>query len=200
MSTAIEQRIVEMKFDRKGFAEGVKDTLKDLDKLDQGMKFEGARKGFSELQRSVDGIQFQSLLEGIQNIQGSLEHMQSFGFQVFQNLTSKAVDWATTMVKSLSVDQIAGGFSEYELKMDSVRTIMSSTGKDIDTVNKYLEELNEYSDKTIYSFSDMTSSIGKFTNAGVDLDKAVMAIKGISSEAALSTPSGITSIKNGSER
>ena len=186
MSTAIEQRIVEMKFDRKGFAEGVKDTLKDLDKLDQGMKFEGARKGFSELQRSVDGIQFQSLLEGIQNIQGSLEHMQSFGFQVFQNLTNKAVDWATTMVKSLSVDQIAGGFSEYELKMDSVRTIMSSTGKDIDTVNKYLEELNEYSDKTIYSFSDMTSSIGKFTNAGVDLDKAVMAIKGISSEAALS--------------
>lgn len=186
MSTAIEQRIVEMKFDRKGFAEGVKDTLKDLDKLDQGMKFEGARKGFSELQRSVDGIQFQSLLEGIQNIQGSLEHMQSFGFQVFENLTNKAVDWATSMVKSLSVDQIAGGFSEYELKMDSVRTIMSSTGKDIDTVNKYLEELNEYSDKTIYSFSDMTSSIGKFTNAGVDLDKAVMAIKGISSEAALS--------------
>ena len=63
---------------------------------------------------------------------------------------------------------------------------MASTGADIDTVNKYLEELNEYSDKTIYSFSDMTESIGKFTNAGVSLDDAVMAIKGISNEAAIS--------------
>ena len=53
-------------------------------------------------------------------------------------------------------------------------------------VGGYLDELNTYADKTIYSFSDMTSNIGKFTNAGVGLKDAVKAIQGISNEAAVS--------------
>lgn len=61
-----------------------------------------------------------------------------------------------------------------------------STGESLSTVNKYLDELNKYSDRTIYSFSDMTANIGKFTNAGVGLKDAVAAIKGVSNEAAIS--------------
>ena len=51
---------------------------------------------------------------------------------------------------------------------------------------KKLAILNEYSDRTIYSFADMTSNIGKFTNAGVGLDQSIDAIQGISNVAALS--------------
>ena len=50
----------------------------------------------------------------------------------------------------------------------------------------YLQEPNTYSDKTIYSFQDMTSNLGKFTNAGVGLEDAVMAIQGVSNVAAVS--------------
>ena len=76
------------------------------------------------------------------------------------------------------------GFNEYELKMDSVKTIMNATGESVETVSKYLEELNKYADDTIYSFSDMTSNIGKFTNNGVKLSDATMAIKGVANAAA----------------
>lgn len=186
MSTSVEQRIVEMKFDNKGFAEGVQDTLKDLDTLDKAAKFEGGIQGLKSLQKSADNVNFSALVNSVQSISDSLDHMQSFSFQVFENIAQKAADTMTRVVRSLSVDQIQGGFKEYELKMDSIRTIMSSSGESLETVNKKLMELNEYSDKTIYSFSDMTSSIGKFTNAGVNLDSAVAAIQGISNEAALS--------------
>ena len=77
------------------------------------------------------------------------------------------------------------GFAEYELSMTSTRTIMAGTGATLEEVTKQLGELNDYADKTIYSFSDMTSNIGKFTNAGVSLKDSVAAIKGISSAAAL---------------
>ena len=70
--------------------------------------------------------------------------------------------------------------------MGSVQNIMNATGASVEEVGRYLNELNTYADKTIYSFSDMTANIGKFTNAGVSLDKAVAAIQGISNEAALS--------------
>ena len=185
MSTSIEQRIVEMKFDNAAFAKGVDSTIQDLDRLDKATQFEGGKNGIKQLQVAADQVNFKQVLSGIEGIQDSLNHMQSFGFQVFQNLSNRAIDWATTMVKSLSVDQIAGGFNEYELKMDSIKTIMNSSGESLDTVKEKLNELNTYSDKTIYSFSDMTSSIGKFTNSGVKLDAAVSAIQGISNQAAL---------------
>ena len=70
--------------------------------------------------------------------------------------------------------------------MNSVQTIMASTGESVDVVNGYLDQLNDYADKTIYSFSDMTQNIGKFTNAGVKLEDAVKAIQGVSNEAAVS--------------
>lgn len=59
-------------------------------------------------------------------------------------------------------------------------------GSTLEDVNKALDELNEYSDKTIYNFAEMTRNIGTFTAAGVDLDTSVKAIKGIANLAALS--------------
>ena len=185
MSTSIEQRIVEMKFDNAAFAKGVDSTIQDLDRLDKATQFEGGKNGIKQLQVAADQVNFKQVLSGIEGIQDSLNRMQSFGFQVFQNLSNRAVDWTTNMIKSLSVDQIGSGFHEYELKMDSLRTIMNSSGEELDTVKEKLDELNKYSDMTIYSFSDMTSSIGKFTNAGVKLGPAVSAIQGISNQAAL---------------
>ena len=54
------------------------------------------------------------------------------------------------------------------------------------TANSNVDFFENFVFKTIYSFQDKTQNIGKFTNAGVKLDDAVMAIKGISNEAALS--------------
>ena len=110
---------------------------------------------------------------------------EKLSFKGAVNLTNSAVNLGKQMAKSLTIDQVKAGFSEYELKMGSIQTIMASTGASVDAVNEKLNELNAYSDRTIYSFSDMTSNIGKFTNAGVELDDAVNAMKGISNEAAL---------------
>src|SRR5699024_8502472 len=60
------------------------------------------------------------------------------------------------------------------------------TGEELSVVNGYLDELNDYADKTIYSFADMTNNIGKFTNAGVSLKDATKAIQGVSNVAAVS--------------
>ena len=56
----------------------------------------------------------------------------------------------------------------------------------LEDVNSALDELNEYADKTIYNFTEMTRNIGTFTAAGIDLDTSVAAIKGIANLAAVS--------------
>lgn len=124
--------------------------------------------------------------DAAQAVGGKFTALGAVAFGALERIGQKAVDTGTRLLKSLSVDNISQGWEEYGLKINSTQTIMASTGESLSTVNGYLEDLNKYADRTIYSFSDMTQNIGKFTNAGVDLDTAVAAIKGISNEAALS--------------
>lgn len=176
MSESIDRRVVEMRFDNKDFEKNVSTTMTVLEKLKEKLNFRGAEKelGASGLGAAVDGVKERfSALEVV-------------GMTALVNLTNSAINLGKNLAKSLTIDQVRAGFGEYELKMGSIQTIMAGTGESLDTVNKKLNELNTYSDKTIYSFSDMTQNIGKFTNAGVKLDDAVGAIKGVSNVAALS--------------
>ena len=179
------QMVVEAQFDHKEFSKGVDDTLKDLDRFNKGLQFENGVKGLNHLQTVANGINFDAIQNGVQSISSKLSYLESFGFQIFHNLSQSAINWGKNMANSFTTAQVKGGWHEYELKMDSVKTIMNSTGESLETVNDYLEKLNKYADQTIYSFSDMTANIGKFTNAGVKLDKAVRAIQGVSNAAAV---------------
>lgn len=167
MSDEIDRRVVEMQFRNEDFERNADKTISTLDKLKTALHLEGAASG-------------------VEAVAAKFSALQVVGVTALANITNSAVDAGKKIVNALAIEPITSGFSEYELKMNSMRTIMASTGESIETVNKYLEELNEYSDKTIYSYSDMMQNIGKFTNAGVELEDAVMAIKGISNEAAVS--------------
>ena len=131
----------------------------------------------SELGRSVDGLSSRFSALGV------------IGATALMNITNRAVDASTRLAKALTLEPITTGFSEYELKMNSISTILANTadkGTTMADVTKALNELNEYADQTIYNFAQMTDNIGKFTAAGVDLDTSVAAIKGIANLAAMS--------------
>ena len=185
MSREIEQRVVQMKFDNAQFEAGTKQTLSTLDKLKQKLKFNDVEDGFSKIANSAKKVDMTSVANSVETTRLKFSALEAIAVGALTKIGASLADLATKTLKTFTVDPIMQGFSEYELKMGSVQTIMASTGESIDVVNKYLNELNEYSDKTIYSFSDMTSNIGKFTNAGVKLDVAVAAMQGISNAAAL---------------
>lgn len=186
MSTTVDSRVVEMRFDNQHFEKNVQTSLSTLEKLKQKLNLTGASKGLEQIDKAARGTNIAHLGQAAQVVGHKFSAMQVAGITAIANITNSAVNAGKRMIKALTIDPVTTGWSEYELKMGSIQTIMASTGESLDTVNKYLNELNEYSDKTIYSFSDMTQNIGKFTNAGVKLEDAVMAIKGISNAAALS--------------
>lgn len=186
MSKQIDERVVEMRFDNSQFEKNVSTTMSTLEKLKQSLNLTGAAKGFEDINSAVKKVDMNGLAGGVDNVSLKFNALYSVADQTLRNITTRVQHTAEQMVKSLTIQPISTGFNEYELKMGSIQTIMASTGESLETVNQYLNELNEYSDKTIYSFSDMTTNIGKFTNAGVKLEDAVLAIKGISNEAAVS--------------
>lgn len=184
--TDVENKVVEMRFDSSQFEKGVQSSINATNRLKESLDFSGTAKSMDELSKVASGVDLSGLQTSLDAIKDRFSAAGIMGITVLTRITNAAIDAGIKINNALTITPMKTGFSEYELKMGSVQTIMASTGESIDTVNKYLEELNKYSDQTIYSFSDMTNSIGKFTNAGVKLDDAVAAIKGISNEAAVS--------------
>lgn len=184
--SSIDDRVVRMEFDNKKFESGVSTTMSTLQKLNEALKFRSATAGFDDVQKASASLNFAPLNDSLWQVQQNFSFFGEFVRTVFDRISNKIINVGSTMVRELTTAPLRAGFGEYELQMGSTQTIMASTGASIEEVTRYLDELNTYADKTIYSFSDMTANIGKFTNAGVDLDVAVKAIQGISNEAAVS--------------
>jgi tape measure domain-containing protein len=175
-----------MRFDNKQFEANVQTSLSTLEKLKQSLNLEGATKGLENVNATAKRFDMSGVSDAVETVKARFSALEVMGITALANITNSAVNAGKRMIESLTIAPISQGFDEYELKMGSIQTIMMSTGASLEEVNKYLNELNTYSDKTIYSFQDMTSNIGKFTNAGVGLEDAVMAIQGVSNVAAVS--------------
>lgn len=186
MSKVIDERVVEMRFDNKQFEKNTRTTMSTLDKLKEKLDFKGATKGLEEIGKASKNVNMSGIGSAVDAVKVKFSALEVMGITALTNITNTAVNAGKRMIKSLTIDPVKTGFQEYELKMGSIQTIMAGTGESLEVVNRYLDELNTYADKTIYSFSDMTSNIGKFTNAGVKLKDAVKAIQGVSNEAAVS--------------
>lgn len=192
MSANVDERIVQMQFDNQQFEAKAQNTITTLNALSQALQLPTATtKGFDRVQESANKLSFDKINQAIETVNYRFSTFGIFATNVLNRISNAAIDMGKHLIESVTTQPLKDGFSEYELKMESVKRILNSaknadgTAVSLGQVNQRLDELNKYADKTIYSFSDMTTNIGKFTNAGVDLDKSVLAIQGIANEAAL---------------
>lgn len=187
MARSIDERIVDMRFNNKQFQSGVKESVRSLDSLKEGLKFNNVGKGLSKLSSAASKLSFGGMANSVANISSKFSALGVVGFTVLTRLTNAAINFGTKLTKSLTVDPVLDGLSEYETKMNAIQTIQSATarkGTTIEEINETLAELNDYADQTIYNFANMTENVGRFANAGVDLNDATAAIKGLSNVAA----------------
>lgn len=186
-NTSQDDRVVSLEFDNSRFDKRVKESDKTLKDFQETLKFKDGSKGFDKVDKKlVDAKGLKSIQEGLKTLTNSVGPLAIMGKRALENITDSAMNVGRNLTRMFTIDPVKTGLQEYELRMNAVQTIMAGTGEEISIVNKELEELNIYADKTIYSLKDMTDNVGKFTNAGVKLDVAVDAMKGISNEAALS--------------
>ena len=189
MSTIIDEKVVSMRFDNKQFESNVQTSLSTLDKLKRSLNLTGATKGLEEVSTATKSIDMSRLSSAIDTIQSRFSAMGIIGVTALTNIANSAINTGKRMLSALTIDPIKTGFQEYETQINAVQTILANTshaGTNLQDVNKVLDELNEYADKTIYNFTQMTRNIGTFTAAGVDLETSASAIQGIANLAAVS--------------
>lgn len=191
MSTTIDERVVEMRFDNKQFEQNIQTSLSSLDKLKKSLNLEGAAKGLETVNDAANKCSgnMSPLSNAVETVRVRFSALEVMAITALQNITNSALAAGKNLVSAFTIDPIKTGFEEYETQINAVQTILANTsskGTTLDQVNNALDELNHYADMTIYNFTEMTRNIGTFTAAGVDLDTSVAAIKGIANLAAVS--------------
>ena len=189
MSTTVDERVVEMRFDNKQFEQNIQTSLSSIDKLKRSLNLEGAAKGLEIVNDAAQKCNMSPLTNAVETVRVRFSALEVMAITALQNITNSALAAGKNLVSAFTVDPIKSGFEEYETQINAVQTILANTsskGTTLDQVNNALDELNHYADMTIYNFTEMTRNIGTFTAAGVDLDTSVAAIKGIANLAAVS--------------
>ena len=189
MSKQVDERVVSMQFDNKHFERNVQTSMSTLDKLKQKLNLTGASKGLENVNSAAKNVDMNGLASGVESVRTRFSALEVMGVTALANITNSAVNAGKKIVSALTIDPVKTGFQEYETQIGAVQTILANTkskGSTIDDVNKALDTLNTYADKTIYNFTEMTRNIGTFTAAGVDLQTSVDSIQGIANLAAVS--------------
>ena len=193
MSDKVDKRIVELDFDNDKFKKGISDTLESMKKINSAFDLKDSTKNVKDLDQAIKGIDASNLTAGIEHVKAEFSVMGAVGFSAIQKITGAIMDLGGQVIRSFTLQPITDGFTEYNLKMNSIKTIQTNTmgafsdsDEQLKAINKTLSDLNDYADKTIYNFAEMTRNIGTFTAAGIGLEESSQAIQGISNLAAAS--------------
>lgn len=196
-SRPVDEKIISMKMDNTQFKEKAKETENSFTKLNEKIKktnfkdmSSNASASFRSINSSAKGVNFSAMERGIDNLNKRFSLLQVAARAAFSTIIQNGINKATNSLKYGGFSPIAAmknGLEEYYTQLGSIRVMRSNTGGKYTEkqINSYLDNLNEYADKTIYKFDEMTRNLGIFTAAGIkDLDVATTAIKGLMNFAA----------------
>lgn len=140
--SAIDERIVQMKFDNHLFEKNVATSLSTLDKLKKALRFDGIDHNIQELNSAVSSINFSKLVGNVEELNSKFSTMGIVGMTVIQDLTRSAEKLGVTLYNGVIGQIKSGGWSR---------------ATNIDKAKFAIEGLG-------YSFDDLDSSISKAVN------------------------------------
>ncbi len=157
--------------------------------LKDNLQFKDVGKGFDNIEKASSHVKLSAVSSAIASVGNQFSVLSGAAAVALGSIATKALVAGGSFAKSFSFGPITQGLEEYTTNLNSIQTILANTqfeGANLQDVNKALQELNTYSDQTIYNFSQMAKNIGTFTAAGVNLKDSTASIKGIANLAALS--------------
>lgn len=179
--------------------------FEELDKAGKKLNLTNVKQTINGMKNSLGG--FSSVLNKaftvgtapVRSLENFFHTFQSYvGKFVGFDLASKFVNSLESALRQLTIAPVEAGWKMYQANVDSTKTIMSGTlqsykkqmsevdsdwtykeEEHMEYVKQQLRELSNYAQQTVFSLTDMTNNVGKFTNNNIDLETSVIAMEGI---------------------
>ena len=148
---------------------------------------ENAGSGFGAIQSGASNAQgsMEQLGSGVEGIKTKFSMLEGIATVALGNIASRAITAGASLLSKWTVAPIVQGYQEYERELDSTRILVAALGdQEQDHITSVMRDLEQYAKTTKYNSQQMNSSLAQFVNAGIDLDKANVALKGFGNLAA----------------
>lgn len=145
---------------------------------DFAKRLESDEKALKNLDKTLSSVGSNGIADNLDKIASKFTNLGIVGVRTLENIADKAFNLGTTLVKSLSVDNILTGWEKLSSQTKAVGTL-SIQGYDQSEVDDIIKRLMWYSDETSYNFEDMLTSMTKFTAQGYKLKDALVTLQGI---------------------
>ena len=193
MSSSIEEKIVEMRFDYKQFQEGAGKSIDTLAKLEEAID-KTAKKDFVDLNKAAKAVDLSSITNSIQEIEKRSSAMGVVTKRIFENLTDSAMGFASKalgpITKTLGFvkSSIVSGGLNRAMKVEDARFTLQSLFKDASKVEAIMKNVNDAVSGTRFGLDAAAAAASQFASSGIEAGKAM--------ETALGAVTGVASLTN----
>ena len=93
MSTTVDERVVEMRFDSKQFEQNIQTSLSSLDKLKKSLNLEGAAKGLETVNDAANKCSgnMSPLSNAVETVRVRFSALEVMAITALQNITNSAL-------------------------------------------------------------------------------------------------------------
>ncbi len=93
MSTTVDERVVEMRFDNKQFEQNIQTSLSSLDKLKRSLNLEGAAKGLETVNDAANKCSgnMSPLSNAVETVRVRFSALEVMAITALQNITNSAL-------------------------------------------------------------------------------------------------------------
>ena len=183
MSTLVDERVVEMKFDNRDFERNTRQSMSTIQNLKASLNFSGTAKSLNDSLNSVDT---NPLIASLEKAEKSFSAWEVMAISAISNITNRLVDLGINLAKSLSVDQIMSGWERFSELTRSTGTLINqltgegySDAEAMTAVTDSLDKLMWYSDATSFKIEQLTNAVSQFKNKGKSLDESLDILAGL---------------------
>lgn len=148
---------------------------------------ENAGSGFGAIQSGASNAKnsMEQLGSGVETIKGRFSMLEGVATVALGNIASRAITAGASLLNKWTLAPVVQGYQEYERELDSTRILVAALGEqEQNHITSVMRDLEQYAKTTKYNSQQMNSSLAQFVNAGIDLDKANVALKGFGNLAA----------------
>lgn len=189
MSTTIDEKVVEMRFDNSKFEKNVEQSMSTLDKLKAKLNFSGATKSLEELDAKTKNVGFDRMAQSVEALEKRFSTTGIVGMRVIQNLTDQAMVFMSKVNSFVTSGIINGGLNR-AFNLENAQFQLLGLLKDADAVSAVMKNVSDSVDGTAYSLDAAATVASQLAASGMRAgDQMFSSLRAVAGVAAMTNSS-----------
>lgn len=182
MSTTIDERVVEMRFDNRQFESAANESLSTLQKLSRVIDNTSSADNISKIANSIDGINFGSAVSGVESLADRFSVLGIVAKRALENITDALMGKLAGAINSVTGSIVSGGIKR-AMNIENAHFQLQGLISDENEVQAIMKDAMDSVDGTAYAYDEAAKAASMFAatglSSGKQMQNALKAIAGV---------------------